>query len=894
MSSFLLTTKLYMPPTRSSLVQRSRLTSRLTEGLSRPLTVISAPAGFGKTTLLAEWRGTPAGRNLPLGWLSLDADDSDPPRFWAYAVAALRTLPAFSDAAALGRTSLELLRTAPGAPPRLYLPPLLHELAAAPEPFALVLDDYHTIESPAIHTAVQFMIDHLPPGMRLVVLTRADPPWPLARLRSQGLLAEFRAADLRFTNEEATAFLGRALDGGLPAEDVAALQERTEGWPAALHMAALSLAGQAGPAGRHAFVASFAGEHRHIADYLAEEVIARQPEPVQTFLLRTSVLERMTAPLCAAVTGQAEAAGLLEHVDRANLFLVPLDDERRWFRYHHLFADLLRARLRRVEPDLAPVLCRRASDWHEAAGHPIPAVTYALAGNDHDRAARLVEQNVHGWWGLASGDFLRLMARLPVQVIHSRPTLSVYQAWVCIVTGRLDAAAVLLEAAEHGLGSAPAPGPDGELAALRGFVALMHTYVLELTRQPYTLPAAVLEAPGHIPAAQVAMRNSADVVLSFLLYINGDLDRAAALLSDAARRDLAANLTNAVPIAISRLARIRMIQGRLPEAADICRRHLALIAGRGEDRHFVNGSLHTALADALREMNDLSAAEAHVREAVAQNEAWQIPDALASALLVQARVLLARGDAEGASAALARAAESTRGRTVMTDLVHLHHAVQVQLWLREGNVAAARQWAAEAGLSAGDTLSFRQEPEHMALARILLADGHSAEAQGLLSRLAVAAANGGRTGRLTEILALQALALHQSDPERAVNTLEHALVLAEPSGCVRIFLDEGLPLTGLLRRLAGRSGAAQAFAARLLDDRSEPHQTPVERLPEPLTDRELEVLRLLVAGLSNQEMAARLVLTVGTVKTHVHNIYSKLGVTGRVRAIARARELGLM
>jgi LuxR family transcriptional regulator, maltose regulon positive regulatory protein len=900
MSSDLLHTKLYMPPARPDLVVRPRLTSRLTEGLSRPLTLIAAPAGFGKTTLLAEWRATPQGRDYPLGWLSLDPDDSDPPRFWAYVVAALRALPAFAGAESFGQATLELLHTVPGITPRHYLPPLLNELTAAPGPFALVLDDYHAIESPAVHEAVQFLLDHQPARMHLVVLTRADPPWPLARLRSQGLLAEFRAADLRFTDDEAAAFLSHALDGAVPAEDVAALQQRTEGWVAALQMAALSLAGQNGPADRHAFVTSFAGEHRYVADYLAEEVISRQPEPVQEFLMRTAILERMTAPLCAAVTGQDDAGALLEQIDRANLFLVPLDDERRWFRYHHLFADLLRAWLRRIRPDLVHALCQRASQWHETAGHPIPAVTYALAGEDHDRAARLVEQNVHDWWGLASSDFLRLMARLPAPVIRTRPTLAVYQAWIGIVTGHLDAAAALIEAAESQLGSAPAAGQDDPLAAMRSFVALMRTYCMDLTGQPYALSASVLEAPGQIPEAYVAMRNSADVVLAFILQMNGDLDRAAALLADAARRDLAAGLTNAVPIAISRLARIRMVQGRLPEAAEVCRHHLNLIAGPGAGRHFVTGSLNTALADVLREQNDLAGAEAQAREAVAQNEAWEVPDARGSAFLVLARVLLARGDAGGAAEGLARAEAAGRGRTIMTDLAGLHRSVQVRLWLHQGDVAAARQWADARGLSAGDPPSFRQEPDHLTLTRILLAEGRRTEAQTLLARLAPAAAAGGRTGRLIEILALQALALRQHDPERALGSLEHALVLAEPAGYVRTFLDEGRPMAELLRQLTGRSGPAQAYAVRLLAALAGgPGSGPAaaggpEALLEPLTDRELEVMRLLTAGLSNQEMAGRLMVSVGTVKTHVHNIYGKLGAAGRVRAIARARELRLI
>jgi LuxR family transcriptional regulator, maltose regulon positive regulatory protein len=899
MSNFLLQTKLYMPPARPDLVPRPRLTSRLCEALSRPLTVISAPAGFGKTTLLGEWRTTPHGRDYPLSWLSLEPDDSDPHRFWTYVIAAIRALPAFAAAERLGQTSLELLRTVPGQQPQHYLPPLIHELASGPSPFALVLDDYHAITSPAVHTAVQSLIDHLPSHMHLVVLTRADPPWPLARLRSQGRLGEFRAADLRFTDAEAANFLGRALDGGLPQEDVALLQQRTEGWAAALQMAALSLAGQAGQEARHAFVADFAGENRYVADYLAEEVISRQPEPVQRFLMLTSILERMSAPLCAAVTGQVDADSLLAQTDRSNLFLVPLDEERRWFRYHHLFADLLRARLHRLLPDLVPTLLQRASAWHETAGHTIPAVTYALAGKDHHRAARLVEQNVHGWWGLAAHDFMRLLARLPDAVIKSRPTLSIYQAWVRILTGRLGEAQVLVEAAEHQLGAETDAdaGSGAQHAAMRCFVALMRSYIMELTGQPYALSAEVVEAPAQIPESQVAMRNSADVILSFILYMNGDLEQAAALLAGAARRDTAANMTAAVPIAISRLARIYVLQGRLPEAAELCRRHLSLIADSGADRHFVNGSLNVALADILREQNDLEGAADQARAAIAANALWQVPDAVANAHMAQAAVLLARGDTEGAAVNLAEAEAAGRGRTLSTDLVHRLQTLYVRLWLAQGNLTAARQWAEGRGMRPDDAPVFRRESEHLAVARILLASGGWAEAQALLARLAPAAVAGGRTGRLIEILVLQALALRQADRGRALKLLEQAVVLAEPTGFVRTFLDEGQPLAGLLLELTRRGGPASASAARLLGGfgvAAESGARPAPALPEPLTDRELEVLRLLAAGLSNEEMAGRLQVTYGTVKTHVHHILGKLGADSRVRAVALARELQLL
>ncbi|HYF77222.1 MAG TPA: LuxR C-terminal-related transcriptional regulator, partial [Symbiobacteriaceae bacterium] len=462
-------------------------------------------------------------------------------------------------------------------------------------------------------------------------------------------------------------------------------------------------------------------------------------------------------------------------------------------------------------------------------------------------------------------------------------------------------AQVLVEAAEHQLGAEPgadaAAGPGAQRAAMRSFVALMRSYIMELTGQPYALSAAVMEAPAQIPESQVAMRNSADVILSFILYMNGDLEQATALLTGAARRDVAANMTAAVPIAISRLARIYVLQGRLPEAAEVCRRHLSLIAGSGAARHFVNGSLHVALADVLREQNDLEGAAEQARAAIAANALWQVPDAVANALMAQAAVLLARGDTEGAAVNLAEAEAAGRGRTLSTDLIHRLQALHVRLWLAQGNLTAARQWAEGRGMRSDGTPAFRRESEHLAVARILLAGGCWTEAQSLLAPLAPAAVAGGRTGRLIEILVLQALALRQADRGRALKLLEQAVVLAEPAGYIRTFLDEGQPLAGLLLELTRRSGPAQAGAARLLGGFSitpEPGARPATPLPEPLTDRELEVLRLLAAGLSNEEMAGRLQVTYGTVKTHVHNIYGKLGADSRVRAVALARELHLL
>lgn len=423
MSYPLLATKLYLPPARLNIVRRPRLTARLAKRLQRQLTLVSAPAGFGKTTLLSEWRATPEGRAYPLAWLSLDGGDNDPERFWAYVMSALRPLP--------GLAGLPAELDA-GAPPALMLAPLINGLGAAAGPVVLVLDDYHAIEAPPVHAAVSFLVEHVPPGLRMVILTRSDPPWPLARLRANGQMSELRDADLRFTPDETAEFLTRVMGLDLPTGDVAILEERTEGWIAALQMAAISLDGHPDP---HGFITAFSGDNRYIADYLAEEVVNLQPEPLRRFLLQVSVLERLSAPLCEAVTGCPDSRNWLEDIERRGLFLVPLDPTRIWFRFHHLFGDLLRTRLHQAEPDLVPDLHIRASAWYAEHGLTMEAAEHSLAARDYDRAAELIEQNAGGWWALAHPMFAHPMLRLPPEVTGRRPEFCTYQAWLSCLPG---------------------------------------------------------------------------------------------------------------------------------------------------------------------------------------------------------------------------------------------------------------------------------------------------------------------------------------------------------------------------------------------------------------------------------------------------------------------------
>jgi len=801
----LLTTKLYLPAARSNLVHRCRLTHRLRAGLTRPLTLISAPAGFGKTTLLSDWRATTEGQAYPLAWLSLDQGDNDPDRFWAYVMAALRSLPE------LAGLPDELDG---GASPDVLLAPLINGLQAVSHPVVLVLDDYHTIEAPAIHTTVSFLVEHMPAALRLAVLTRSDPPWPMARLRAHGQLSELRAADLRFAADEVTEFFSRAVGVELSPADRSTVEQRTEGWIAALQMVAISLEGHPDP---HRFVAAFSGENRYITDYLTEEVLARQPEPVRRFLLQSSILDRLCAPLCAAVTGCTDSMTLLEQIERANLFLVPLDPVRHWFRFHHLFGDLLRSYLQQTEPDLLPVLHGRASTWFADNSLPMEAAWHSLAARDFDRTLQLIEQHAASWWAMGSLTFGDLLLKLPLDVTSQSPRLCTYRAWMSCMFGQLDIAAEFIDAAER---HAPLP------VDMQSFLALMRVYLTAMSGQPYKLTEPGLRAPEYIPEQSGAdLRSTADLVLAHLLYLDGQFDRAAALLQQAVEREMARGTCHVIPVAIPLLALIRQTEGKVDEADALLRRFIAIIQERGEDRFFVWGNLRAALAQVLCLQGDLEEAEVQAREGLRINLAWKIHHGVIQPLHALARIRLARGAAREALDLLGEEEAVTRGRTLAPDHVCDRDAVRVQAWLAVGDMESAERWARESRLSVGDPLSFRQEVGHITLARVLLATGRQAEAGALLSRLERAAEARGRLGHVAEIR--------------------------------------------LLHRLA----------------------TPPA---QSLSEREMEILHLVAEGRSNQEIARTLVVAVGTVKTHIHNLFQKLGAESRIQAVARARQLHLL
>jgi LuxR family maltose regulon positive regulatory protein len=905
-----LETKLYVPRSRRGLVLRPRLTERLDRGTTSKLVLVSAPAGFGKTTLLAEWLAAPpaarAGERLA-AWLSLDRGDNDSASFWAYVIAALRTV-----ASGVGESALALL-DAPQPPPiETVLTTLLNDLGAVAAEIVLVLDDYQVIDAREVQEGMAFLLDHLPPWLHVVIASRADPVLPLARMRARGELAEIRAAELRFTADEAAAYLNEMMGLQLTARDVAALEERTEGWIAALQLAALSMQGRDDVAG---FIAGFAGDDRYVVDYLAEEVLARQSDRVQAFLLQTSILDRLSGPLCDAVTGQGGGKGMLEALDRGNLFLVPLDDRRRWYRYHQLFADVLQARLQDEQPGQVPDLHRRASEWHEQSGELPGAVRHALAAGDFGRAAGLVELAIPAVRRTRQEATLRgWLEVLPDEVVQARPVLSVYFAGALLISGEVDGVEGRLRDAERWLRPAPGgreepqePSPGMVVADEEEYRRLPAT--IELYRAGQAL--ALGDAPGTVRHAQRAIelaldddhlcRASAAGLLGLVYWGSGDLEaghRAYSACEEGLRR--AGFVADTLGCSIA-LADIRSTQGRLGEALRTFEQALRLAGEQGGSVLRGTADMYVGMSEIARERDDLQAATELLLRSQELGEHAGLPQNRYRWRVAMARVREAEGDLLGALDLLNEAE-----RLYVSDFfpnVRPVPALRARVWIALGRLGEALGWAREPGLSVDDDLSYLREFEHITLARLLLAryQGERAEpslhqAARLLDRLLSAAEEGGRTGRVIEILVLRALT-HQAlgDIPAALGVLDRAVTLAEPEGYIRVFADERPPITSLLRA-AVKQGPRRDYARRLLAAASGiEHNGPTEQaLIEPLSERELDVLRLLGSDLDGPAIARELVVSLNTLRTHTKNIYAKLAVTNRRAAVRRAAELHLL
>jgi LuxR family maltose regulon positive regulatory protein len=932
MSMPLLTTKLHSPPYRPGFVSRPRLVSRLDKGLRLGcrLALLSAPAGFGKTTLLSEWIHHPREEPLAVAWISLDGDDNDPARFLSYLIAALQVIQPH-----LGDGLLDTLRAPQPPPLESLLVALVNEIADLPEPPAsiLVLDDYHVIKARPVHQALASLLEHLPQppqGPHLVIASRSDPPLPLARLRGQGLLTELRIDDLRFTPGEAAAFLAQVGGLSLADQQVAALESRTEGWITGLQLAALALRpAVSDPAGGEERITraiqDFAGSHRFVLDYLVEEVLQQQPEPVQRFLLQTSVLDRMTGPLCDALTGGQGGQALLEELERANLFIVPLDARRRWVRYHRLFADLLRARLPLLGPALdcppAEELHRRASAWYEEAGFPAEAVSHALAAQDLERAARLVE--THGLPMLLRGELATLLGwleALPGEVVISRPWLVLYQAWALVLSGQL-------EALEPGLDSLNKSHEVSLTSEMRGHAAAIRAYAAAMTGDISRAIEQAGQALALLPEEELVVRGVVSFTLGGISLAAGQIARAREALAEAVsvgRRT--GNLHVAVP-ALTRLADIQVEEGRLHSAAAAYREAMDL-ASQGSERPLpVAASAYSGLADLHYQWNDLDAARDYLAKGLHLGRQWGNVEALVEDYFDLARLHVAQGEIGLAVEAERQVERLLRGVTLNPPAQSRLAAHRARLALALGDLTAAGRWMAGTDLPASAPVRYLHLFEQTTWTRLLLIRQELEEAQELLARLLNTTEREGWMGRAIELLVLQAR-LHQATSHhteehlaRARAPLQRALTLAAPQGYVRIFVDEGAPLRSLLLDLRawlaieppdageGEARSLLAYLDRLLlafaPSQAPPEQRPVAAssplapghvpgLVEPLSERELEVLRLVAAGRTNREIAGELVVALSTIKSHTHSIYGKLGVRNRTQAIALARELGLL
>jgi ATP/maltotriose-dependent transcriptional regulator MalT len=909
----LLATKLYVPKLRRGLVGRPRLLERMGHGAEARLTLVSAPAGFGKTTVLATWLHEAFAAGRCVAWLSLDAADNDPTSFWTYVVTALQgAVPG------VGASALELLASSP-APTELALTTLLNELAAAPDEVWLVLDDYHLVDEQEVNDGVAFLLEHLPAQVHVMVSTRADPDLPLARWRVRGELVEIRAADLRFTSAEATAYLNVATALDLAAEDVAVLEERTEGWIAALQLAALSLQGREDVS---SYIARFAGDDRYIVDYLIEEVLQHQPDSVRGFLLQSAVLDRLTGLLCDAVTGRDDGSEMLVALERANLFIVALDDRREWYRYHHLFADVLRARMLSEQPDQVSLLHQRASGWYERHGLTEEAVRHALAARDFDQAAHLIElampairrhrQNamMYGW-----------LKALPDDTVRRSPVLSVFYGDMLMHSGDLDAVEPRLDDAERVLAAVP----DGEAlpwadtAELRTLPATIAIYRASLA-QARGDAAATAEHAGRAldlagPEDHLARAGAAGF-LGLAAWAQGDVSSALETFSQAvASLHAAGNLVDELSSTVV-LADLWMAAGRPSKARRLCERALQRAEAQGEGLAQAITNLHVRLSEIDVEVGDLESGRRHLEAAAASADRAGMNEGRYRWFVAMGLLAQADGEPDEAVNSLDRAAELYRPGFFPD--VRPIGAIKARIWIAQGNLSDAADWARDGGVSVTDDASYLCEFDHLTLVRLILAQhradqhgGALVQAAGLLDRLLAAAETSGRGGSSVEIRLLTALVQDARGRRRqALESVARALGLApEPECLVRLFLDEGAPILLLLRDATHHDVAGGADYQRVASDRARrllslaaasaavtpgSGQRQAASSAELLSHRELQVLRLLDSELTGPQIARELFVSHNTVRTHTKHIFTKLNVTSRRAAVLRARERGLI
>ena len=922
MATSILVTKLFVPPTRAELVHRPGLIERLKDGLDRKLTLLSAPAGFGKTTLVSHWLENIQnnheidGQSIKVAWLSLDNGDNDLTRFLTYFITALNQ--ANGSETALGNGALNMLQAPQPLPVETTLTSLINEIATVPDRIIFILDDYHLIDSQAIHDALTFLLENLPPTMHLIIATREDPLLPLSRLRARGWLTELRAADLRFTSAEAAEFLNQVMGLTLSDEDITALETRTEGWIAGLQLAALSLQGNADTS---KLIQSFSGSNRLVLDYLIDEVLNQQPEDIQNFLLQTSILDRLTGSLCDALTGGDNGQQVLDALDRANLFIIPLDEERRWYRYHHLFIDLLRQRLNQIHPDQVKMLHQQASKWNEQHGFMDEAIEHALIIQDFDCAIRLLEAYVDTLWQQGAHRKLpRLLTSVPIELILEKPQLCVYQAWYAFISGQQELAERCLQEAEHALNAdtnnftqtemqEQDPSTTSQQLQLKGRISAIRSFVASFQGNITGLIQHARQALETLPEQDRYWRSNIAITLGDVYGFKGDMTAAYEARLEAYKASKAAGDIYNMMLASSKLAVTMIEQGRLQNTIEFCQKQIQTATEFGYSKSPLCGFLWVLLGETFAELNELDHGLDLALTGINITELTGNLVFVGWGHISLIRIMFSKGDYTAIEEFIQKLERMAQDSNVPAWIMGLMAIWQIRLWLVQGKLELASRWANDRELNTDIESPLLQEIDfftlfdYIALTRILIAQDQQDEAAKLLGHLLIIAEKGDRTASMIEILMLQALSYQkQGKTDQAMFALERSLTLAEPEGFIRTFVDEGPPMARLLYEALSHE-IEPDYVQRLLrafpveetekTNASQPHG-PDSELIEPLSEREIEVLQLIAQGLSNREVGDRLYLTLNTVKSHSRTIYSKLGVNNRTQAVAKARTLGII
>lgn len=908
MPDILLPTKLLIPHTRPELVPRSRLIEQLNKGFHGTLTLVSAPAGFGKTTLVADWverlrRKKPLPAEVLAAWLSLDERDNDLSQFLRYFLTAFNQLKRIDSLSE--KVGLELLQLPNMPPVETILSPLMVALASEDQKIILVLDDYHLIEAQPIHKALNFWLENAPPQVHTVVITREDPPVPLARLRVRNQLTELRAADLRFTESEATQFLNNIMGLRLDAKSVALLEGRTEGWAAGLQMAALSMQNRKDIDG---FIKSFSGTNRFILDYLLEEVLANQPPKIQRFLLRTSILRRLSAPLCNALLDvDDEATAILKYLEQANLFLLPLDDKRSWYRYHHLFADLLKARLQQTHSrQEVSDLHARAARWYETRGMSFAAIYHASLIPDDAWVEQIIDNNYMEIFQRRDSASIRYWTgELGEALIFKRPRLAIHEANSRAWFGQLTEADHLLDETEKRL-KAAAPGP--EIEAMFGYLAYVRARVTAMRGDFAGAIELCIRAEEKTPESNPGLLGGIGVMLGYGYFLEGDFDQAVQTLQSTIQSGKNLGAINTTIGAYCVLARLYTLQGALQKAFDLYRDAEKFIY-QSEGEHLGALSIvDVGYAEILYEWNELEAAWKHIHQGLENISLWSKADDIALAQVIYAQIHRARNEISAVEQDIEKGSQVIQSSGVFSEARDAVAAAEIELKLIQQDWLSIHRWvqSVQDRLLSNPPYRFENELVLLTLARVYIAQENFAEGMRLLARLEESALSGGRITRLIKVLLLQAVALHRlGEQDRALTIVARALGLAEPGGFVRTFLDEGQPVQQLISvylsdpensplNIYASQLAAQFAAADLPAPGEQAERMPSDVLVEPLSPREIEVLGLIALGKTNKEISAELVVSPGTVKAHTSNIYRKLDVSNRTEAVAKARELAII